>query len=136
MFGIRCFKDELTGAAMAASDQEIPVVVCFAPEPPRTPSISDTSSSAGPITPESAGPVTPPSLKRSRSDDFDEPAVEHPSASPAASNQAQGGMMLSPMGAEARPMKMRKVVNALGWVTLGAVLGGVGTVAGLMQLAE
>jgi len=76
----------------------------------RTPSISDASSE---------GPVTPPttSHKRHLRADFD---VE-----------VHGNQ---PVNAATRPRKVRKLTSTLGLIALGAALGSVGTIAGLMQV--
>ncbi len=85
------------------------------PESPvreRNPSISNRSSSAGPVTPQST-------LKRRLPDDFDAPATntELVAAPPAAK-------------------KARSIASTFGLVVLGAALGSVGTIAGLTQLAD
>jgi hypothetical protein len=87
---------------------------------PRTPSISDASS---------VGPITPPTtLKRTLSTAFDD------AAGPSTIAKGPANM---PADIEARPTKrLRSIGKTVGLLAIGAVVGSMGTIAGLMQLAD
>jgi hypothetical protein len=97
----------------------------------RAPSVSDESS---------AGPVTPPSVKRPHPADLhDADGNCHlDAAATLFEGVKRGGDQISKgsSGIEARPVKrFRALAGSVGLVVLGAALGSVGTIAGLMQLA-
>ncbi|WWC91544.1 uncharacterized protein L201_006490 [Kwoniella dendrophila CBS 6074] len=98
----------------------------FNAHPPASPSSSSVASSDGPVTP-------PNTKKRLLPEDF---TIVNPiQTEDHGTTRAQHTVILD---AEAeRPMKkLRKVGSAIGYIALGAALGGVGTIAGLMRLAE
>ena len=90
---------------------------------PRTPSFSASEmSSDGPVTPLTSST----SLKRARTDDDDD-VVIHDEDAPSPSKARKVASL---------PPPKRGIASSIGLVVLGAALGSVGTIAGLMQLAD
>ncbi|WVQ82108.1 hypothetical protein IAT38_004236 [Cryptococcus sp. DSM 104549] len=121
---------------MLAANAQAPVT-----QRERTPSISDQSS---------AGPVTPPTIgqKRSLPIEFVDPSVDDSPSVPAGALPITVDASTSTgtaASADEPPAKRQRVeeqpkkrgtASAFGLVVLGAALGSIGTIAGLMQLGE
>ncbi|WRT70392.1 uncharacterized protein IL334_007390 [Kwoniella shivajii] len=92
---------------------------------PRTPSISEVSSE---------GPITPPSAKkRSLPEEFtiiNSDQSDHHNDIAAMTSPGNGPTADRPI------KRLRRVGSTIGLIALGAALGSVGTIAGLMQLGE
>ncbi|WVQ67178.1 uncharacterized protein L199_005373 [Kwoniella botswanensis] len=109
-------------AAPTVSDGQLPV------ERPRTPCFSfSDASSEGPITPEST-------KKRPLPEDFT--IVDHDHISEGGTTTSTDMLVPLQVRDATRPTKkIRRIGSAIGYMALGAALGGAGTVYGLMQFA-
>ncbi|OCF61103.1 hypothetical protein L486_00747 [Kwoniella mangroviensis CBS 10435] len=110
------------GAAPTVSDGQLSI------ERPRTPSFSfSDASSEGPITPEST-------KKRPLPEDFT--IVDHDHISERGTTTSTDLLVPTQARDDTRPIKkIRRIGSAIGYMALGAALGGAGTVYGLMQFA-